>query len=302
MSYNFLKKILEVKEGILAIVLNTEGHTYKKKGDKTIFEIGKIFPVYGNLGAGCINEEILIHGEEVLKDKKFKIIKIDTQNIEDVYTGYGTYCGGIIEILIEPITTEEKRIYSEIMEKIEKEKIAYLIHDIKNSKIFLTEEIKSDLNSKHYFIEKIFPPLKMFIFGATPLAHEIINIIKNMDFKIYLIDWRNEYLKNFKKYNEIEIFKEKYPFDKNSFVLIISHNFLKDIFVIKKALEKNVRYIGLLSSRKRRDKIFEEILKQGFNEKDLKKICSPCGIDIKAREDREIAISIIAELIKLKNC
>jgi xanthine dehydrogenase accessory factor len=92
-----------------------------------------------------------------------------------------------------------------------------------------------------------------------------------------------------------------YPFDERSLVLILSHSFERDKEALRQAVASRCAYIGLLSSKNRRDKMFEDLLAEGISPADLKRVSSPIGIDIGGRSDPEIAISILAELIKFRN-
>jgi xanthine dehydrogenase accessory factor len=53
----------------------------------------------------------------------------------------------------------------------------------------------------------------------------------------------------------------------------------------------------MIGSRRKRDHIFNALLKQGFTEADLKRVHSPIGLDIDAETPDEIALSIVAELV-----
>ncbi len=73
----------------------------------------------------------------------------------------------------------------------------------------------------------------------------------------------------------------------------------------KKALAAALRcgcaYVGMLSSKKRRDKIFEELAEEGIPAQAIARVRSPVGIDVKGRSDPEIAVGIVAEIMEFKN-
>ena len=68
MNLSLLDEIEKVETGILATILETEGHTYKKKSDKALFAADGPFPVYGNLGSLCVDQEIVLRGREAIAD------------------------------------------------------------------------------------------------------------------------------------------------------------------------------------------------------------------------------------------
>jgi molybdenum cofactor cytidylyltransferase len=77
----------------------------------------------------------------------------------------------------------------------------------------------------------------------------------------------------------------------------MSHYFEKDRDTLGLALRQNCRYVGLLSSRKRRDAIFKELASGGVPNEALRR----AGIDIRSVTDPEIAVSIVAELVATRN-
>jgi xanthine dehydrogenase accessory factor len=56
----------------------------------------------------------------------------------------------------------------------------------------------------------------------------------------------------------------------------------------------------MIGSRRKRDHIFDELLKQGFTQADLNRVHSPIGLDIGAETPEEIALSIVAELTQVR--
>ncbi len=74
-----------------------------------------------------------------------------------------------------------------------------------------------------------------------------------------------------------------------------------DDIAVRALLQKDFKYFGLLGSKKKIEKMFTEYRKEGIEEGVLKKIHSPIGIQIKSQTPEEIAVSIAAEIIKVKN-
>ena len=84
-------------------------------------------------------------------------------------------------------------------------------------------------------------------------------------------------------------------------MLLLSHNFERDKTALKAALAARCAYIGLLSSKVRRDQLYEDLIAEGVAAKDLTGVFCPIGADIKGRSDPEIAVSIAAELVEVVN-
>jgi len=66
-------------------------------------------------------------------------------------------------------------------------------------------------------------------------------------------------------------------------------------------LNKEFKYLGLLGSKSKIEKMLDDYRKEGVKEKFLQRIHTPIGLPIKSQTPEEIAISIAAEMIKVKN-
>ena len=75
---------------------------------------------------------------------------------------------------------------------------------------------------------------------------------------------------------------------------------MHDKLVLEQALKTEARYIGMIGSRKKRDIIYKKLLEEGFSKSDLARVHSPIGLEIGADTPEEIAVSIVAELIKVR--
>ena len=69
---------------------------------------------------------------------------------------------------------------------------------------------------------------------------------------------------------------------------------------IKKALEGDGPYIGLVASTKRAKLVFEYLLDEGVSPEDLKRVHSPAGLDFAGTTPEEIALSIVGEMVAIR--
>ncbi|MDH3216894.1 MAG: XdhC family protein [Candidatus Krumholzibacteria bacterium] len=299
MNFLLLDKIGVIDRGILATIVDSEGHTYKKKGEKALFAVDDPYPVCGNLGSLCVDQHIMLQGREAFAEGKPRLVTIDTSDKSDIHFGYGTFCGGKLQILLEPLTESYKIAYAKARGYLEANQPFYVGHDVKISRLSVTPSPPQ--RRAGLFVESIPASTKLFIFGATPLAQDIITTLRDTAFKVHIVDWRPDYLARFDSVATLLVDKKPYPFDDNSFVLLISHGFEKDKEALGSALSAGCAYVGLLSSTSRRDMMYEDLEREGVSKKDLAKVSSPIGIDIGGRLDTEIAISVAAELVRSKN-
>ncbi|MBW2023322.1 MAG: XdhC family protein, partial [Deltaproteobacteria bacterium] len=93
---------------------------------------------------------------------------------------------------------------------------------------------------------------------------------------------------------------EKFPVDEDSYLVIVTRGHVQDKNVLAQALRTDAKYIGMIGSKRKRDIIYEKLLEQGFSQDDLARVHSPIGLEIGAETPEEIAVSIVAELIKVR--
>lgn len=192
---------------------------------------------------------------------------------------------------------------------------------IHNARIAITEKrpklSKHDLLHQHnmccggsveIYIEPIQKMKRLYIFGAGHTGHALARQAVQMDFDIYLIDDRKEYLDeiNIDGVNKMMMDYQKalpaLPFDDDTFVTIMTYDHAFDRDILSYCVNQPHAYLGMIGSQRK-----IEITKKKFIEakvaskKALEKVDMPMGMEIDAETPEEIAVSILAKLIEVKN-
>lgn len=87
----------------------------------------------------------------------------------------------------------------------------------------------------------------------------------------------------------------------NDYVVIMTIGYRTDKIVLKQLIHNKYKYLGLLGSAEKIKTLFEELKNENITETQLQQVFSPIGIDINSKTTQEIAVSIAAEIIKIKN-
>lgn len=190
-------------------------------------------------------------------------------------------------------------------------KISFGINGIDWSKNLNQAKIphEIEIDGQTYFIEPIGQFSVIYIVGTGHVAQKLAVLAVFAGFRTVIIDDRNDFLNEsfFPNTNErIQILDFKNVFDQmkidqDSFIISMTRAHLLDQKVISQALKTNAGYIGMIGSRKKADTIFSMLEKEGYGRKDLERVHSPIGIPIGAETPEEIAVSILAELIKVRS-
>jgi xanthine dehydrogenase accessory factor len=160
-------------------------------------------------------------------------------------------------------------------------------------------------NKAEVFIELIQPSFSLMIFGGGFDARPVSQIAKSLGWEVLITDECVAHLAPvfFPTADKLSLCHRDF-IDRDFIItpytacVLMSHNYEYDRDVLKKVLQSEAPYIGILGPRKRFDKMLEEFKLAGIivSEKDLQRIHSPIGLDIGAETPDEIAISIIAEV------
>ncbi|MDN5215897.1 XdhC family protein [Fulvivirgaceae bacterium BMA12] len=167
-----------------------------------------------------------------------------------------------------------------------------------------------EFEGSQYFAH-VFPRRsQLLIIGAAHITADLVQLGKMFDFEVIVIDPRGAFAqKTYFKVAPDQII-EKYPsevlpeftLDAYTYAAILSHDPKIDDNALQILLPANLSYIGALGSRKTHAKRIERLKALGFSEEIInEKIDAPIGMDIKAKTPREIALSIMGEIIKAKN-
>ena len=149
----------------------------------------------------------------------------------------------------------------------------------------------------------------LYIIGGGHCSLALSRIMSMMDFYVHIIDDRKE-LKTFEENNvahQKTIVKDYSELEKlilsNQFTYIVAMTFgyRSDDLAIRALFKKDFAYFGVLGSAAKIKKMFGDYRKEGIHETDLQKIHAPVGLPINSQTPEEIAISIAAEIISVKN-
>ncbi|MGB6067221.1 MAG: XdhC family aldehyde oxidoreductase maturation factor [Desulfomonilaceae bacterium] len=163
-------------------------------------------------------------------------------------------------------------------------------------------------DNHRYMIEPSFAPGSVYLFGAGHVSQQVAPLAKLVDFRIVVLDDRPEFANGdrfpgcdeVKTLTSFERALDKFEIDEDSYIVIVTRGHLHDKTVLEQALKTNAHYIGMIGSRKKRDRIFAELRDMGFAETDFQRVHAPIGTNIGAETPEEIGISIVGELIKAR--
>ncbi|MDF1594115.1 MAG: XdhC family protein [Desulfobacterales bacterium] len=180
--------------------------------------------------------------------------------------------------------------------------------DVGTEKLFAgnTPELKRfPIEGVSIFMEPIQSADVLYIFGAGHISTFLSPLAKRVGFGVVVIDDRGEFAnaKRFPDADEIMVVPLSQSFDRisvtpSSYIAIITRGHIHDHAVLKEALKHEPAYIGMIGSKRKREVIYQALIKEGASKATLQQVHSPIGLAIGAETPEEIAVSIVAELIQ----
>ena len=169
--------------------------------------------------------------------------------------------------------------------------------------------IQDEEPSSLFFLEPIFPPALLVIAGAGHIGKALAHLAKRLDFEVTVIDDRSEYAnsENIPEADHIlvknigEAFQELKKSD-DTYVVIVTRGHKDDAAALKPCISSDLAYIGMIGSRNKIAAMRVRFLDDKWTTADQwDRIHAPVGLDIKSQTVEEIAISIAAQLVMVRN-
>lgn len=162
--------------------------------------------------------------------------------------------------------------------------------------------------SADIFIEVFPPPPTLLIFGAVHVAQALSSFAKQLGFRVIVTDARAK-LATEERFPDADRIIQAWPdevieeltIEPNTYVAILTHDPKFDEPALLGTLGTKARYIGAVGSRKTSADRRERLLEAGVSEADIARIRGPIGLDIGASTPEEMAISILGEIIAVRN-
>jgi xanthine dehydrogenase accessory factor len=195
-----------------------------------------------------------------------------------------------------------------------REKITSLVKDILASERkdeFRRIELPSPHESAHVtcFLEKVFPEPQLVIAGAGHIGKALSHIGKLLNFEVTVIDDRVEYANSNNLpdadhiiVNSIGEAIRELPKSSDTFIVIVTRGHNDDANALKSCIGSGFAYVGMIGSKSKVAKMHAEFIQQKWaTEEEWSKIFTPVGLDINSKTVEEIAVSIAAQLVMIKN-
>lgn len=283
------------ERSVLATVVEVKGSAYRRAGARMLLtDSGQSA---GVINGGCLDADLHARTQQVIETGEPQLAVYDTTSSQDIVFGLGLGCRGVVKILLEPARD-----------------IHWLGENGTIEVVYEGEELGTRLlegksQAMGSYIQKLDPPQSLLIFGAGADVAPLESIGKSLGWEVRVMELRapnparpvfveSEFVRP-EKLNELNV-------PEGAACVIMTHNFLHDLELLKMLLPSQAAYIGILGPRRRTDELLEkmgeETLSPSFTAttEQLERLFAPVGLDLGAETPEEIALSIVAEIQKVR--
>jgi len=158
------------------------------------------------------------------------------------------------------------------------------------------------------FLEPLKIAPDLIIFGAGHISTELSKIAKMLGFTTTVVDNRPEFANKERLpwadriiANDYHKALQELIFSDTTYLVILTHRHAHDFEILEYCVKQSFLYLGMIGSRKKVAKAFQQLREKDIDEETFKRIHAPIGIDIGAETPEEIAVAIAAELVAVRS-
>ncbi len=314
----------------LATVVETWGSAPRGVGSK--MAITGDMAVTGSVSGGCVEAAVIEQAVEALADSRPRLLKFGIS--DDLAWDVGLSCGGRITIFVEPLDVAWWRLASDdvrhdraattitVLEGEEAGRKLLLdgAGDVRYSTLDSAAEVfasaasqyatpqQAELDGLPVMIDQHRPRPHLIIIGGVHIAQVLQSFARQLGFRVSLVDPRGVFA-SAERFPEVETILHSYPdkalpqlgLDADTYVAMLTHDPKIDDKALLTALPSPVPYVGVLSSRRTHEARVARLQEAGVSPELIARIYTPIGLSIQARTPEEIALSIMAEIVAVRN-
>jgi xanthine dehydrogenase accessory factor len=317
--WQFATERLKQNESVMLLtVAESSGSSPGRPGFKMIVSENELV---GSIGGGVMEVALVEQAKSQIANRKSQNNSklVEQVHRKNVPNSSGMICSGMQTVIFFELNSEYLPHIEKIISALENRQPCWL--KISNFK-FQTSDTPSEAgtrnedfrflrNAENEFVyeERLGYKNRLFIVGGGHCALALSELMSKMDFHISLFDDRadlntlakNEFVHEKKIIESYEKIGAFIPSGARHYVVVMTLGYKFDEIVIRKLFDRDFKYFGVLGSRAKMKTLLKTLEKEGFAKERLNKIRTPVGLKIGSRTPEEIAVSIAAEIIAVKN-
>lgn len=258
---------------------------------------------------GCVDARVVEHGERLLREQRSEHVTVVVDDAEALELGLT--CGAEFDLLIEPVRLRQNdptvAAYETAVRASRSGESAFVVTTmVRGRPVRSVVHSADDVPADAFFVERIAPPDTLVLVGASDVASSLSRLARQLGLRVVVVDGRERYAtrERFATADEVLV---GMPSDlvrphlvAGAFIVLAAHDYKYELPILREALRAPVRFVGMLAGRTRAGAVRALLRDEGLSEAEVSRLHSPIGLDIGGREPEEIALSIAAQLIAVR--
>ncbi len=317
--WQFIASRLEKRKAVMLLVVGeSSGSSPGRAGYK--MAVGSDGELVGSIGGGLMEVNLVEQSRAILSEPPavaggLSPILIEQEHRKKAEHPSGMICSGRQTVILKQLDPNDLDPVRNIINRLEQRSSAAF--EISNSGFRIIENTKEtspfhfSMTSDDEFVyrEKIGHKHELIIVGGGHCALALSEIAAKLDFRVSIFDDRPE-LNTIEKngfadeitiIDSYENISEHIAGGEDTYIVVMTLGYKFDDVVIRQLVGREFEYFGVLGSRAKMKTLLIALEKDGFPADALSKIHTPIGLPINSHTPEEIAVSIAAEIIQVKN-
>lgn len=300
---------------MLLIVADSQGSSPGRAGYKmAVASDGKLC---GSIGGGVMEVTLAEAAKMRIENGE---LRIGAEIVEQVHqknapNASGMICSGRQSVILKQLTNDDLATVESIIDSLQRQKAAAIeisnlrFQIIQNTQDYSPFYFSKTRETEFVYQEKIGYKQNLFIVGGGHCALALSEMMSRLGFHVSIFDDRpdlntlekNRFANEITVIDSYENIAQHVPSGDDSYVVVMTIGYKFDEIAIRKLFDKDFKYFGALGSKAKMKTLLSTLEKDGLDKERLAKIRTPIGLPINSRTPVEIAVSIAAEIIAIKN-
>jgi xanthine dehydrogenase accessory factor len=300
---------------MLLIVAESSGSSPGRQGYK--MAVGADGELTGSIGGGVMEVELVEQARKFLSRPAATPFLKPQVHQKNKPNSSGMICSGLQTVIFKMLSTGDLATVNQVKDSLTNHRGNLLEITFETFSVRLHEAHSQDADftfnrnteTEFEYKEKLGYKNELYIIGGGHCALALSELMSKMDFYIRLFDDRPElntldknHFANEKHVIETyESIADHIPSAPNAYFVVMTIGYKFDEIVIRRLIHNEFKYFGVLGSKSKMATLLANLKREGVPAERLERIHTPIGLPINSHTPEEIAISIAAEIIKVKN-
>jgi len=316
--WQFIASRLKNGEAVMLLVAaDSTGSSPGRAGYKmAVASDGELF---GSIGGGVMEVNLVEQSRAVLSEPGAIATGFSTL-AEQVHqknapNASGMICSGKQTVVLKRLSADDTGTVNLIVNSLSQQKpAAFQISNLKFQIIENTPDgglryFSKTSETDFLYQETLGFSNQLFIIGGGHCALALSQLMSRLDFQIHIFDDRpelntiakNEFADEVTIVDSYEKIGEYVESGEHTYLVVMTLGYASDAVAIRQLFAHDLKYFGVLGSKAKMATMMKELRAEGVENERLTRIHTPIGLPINSRTPEEIAISIAAEIIAVKN-